>query len=46
VSAADMVGVIITLNSVEWRVRSYAPHPGPYGAELGQVYLMLEEPVA
>jgi hypothetical protein len=46
VSPADIVGVIITLNGVDWRVRSYAPHPGPFGPNLDQVYLMLEEPLA
>lgn len=46
VDPGDMVGVVITLNDLQWQVRSYAPHPGPFGAELGQVYFMLEEPVA
>jgi hypothetical protein len=46
VDPGDMVGVVITLNGVQWQIRSYAPHPGPFGPELGQVYFMLEEPVA
>lgn len=46
IQPADMVGVVLTLNGVAWQVRSYAPHPGPFGAALGQVYFMLEEPVA
>jgi hypothetical protein len=46
VDPGDMVGVVITLNEVEWQIRSYAPHPGPFGPDLGQVYFMLEEPVA
>lgn len=45
IDAGDMVGVLITLNGVDWQVRSYAPHPGSFGAELGQIYFMLEEPV-
>lgn len=46
VDPGDMVGVLITLNGVQWQIRSYAPHPGPFGPDLGQVYFMLEEPVA
>lgn len=45
IAAEDMVGVLIILNGVEWQFRSYAPHPGSFGTELGQIYFMLEEPV-
>lgn len=40
----DLVDLVITLNGARWQVRSYAPHPGPFGAGLGQIYFMLEEP--
>jgi hypothetical protein len=46
IEPAAMVGVVLTMNGAEWQVRSYAPHPGPFGAVVGQVYFMLQEPVA
>lgn len=40
---ADLVDEKITLNGVDWFVVSYAPHPGPFGPNLSQVYFTLED---
>jgi hypothetical protein len=45
IDPGDLAGVIIMLNGAEWQVRSHAPHPSPFGPELGQVDFMLEETV-
>lgn len=42
-TAANMVGVSLTLNGANWRVQSTQPKPTVHGAESGEVVLLLSK---
>jgi hypothetical protein len=41
IPANDMEGVAVSINGVNWRVKTTMPKPGPAGAIEGEIYLIL-----